>query len=52
MLQPNLYRYRYHCHQQQYYAPSNPFGDPFSDLVAMAAPQRQLKNFVKQPILT
>jgi hypothetical protein len=35
--QPNLYHYQ----QQQYYAPSNPFGDPFSDLVAMAAPKTQ-----------
>jgi hypothetical protein len=35
--QPNLYHYQ----QQQYYAPSNPFGDPFSDLVAMAAPKKQ-----------
>jgi hypothetical protein len=35
--QSNLYHYQ----QQQYYAPSNPFGDPFSDLVAMAAPQKQ-----------
>ncbi|TVT99438.1 hypothetical protein EJB05_55189 [Eragrostis curvula] len=35
--QPNLYHYQ----QQQYYASSNPFGDPFSDLVAMAAPKKQ-----------
>ncbi|XP_062223936.1 putative clathrin assembly protein At5g57200 [Phragmites australis] len=38
--QPNMYQQQ-HQYSAPPYGPSNPFGDPFSDLVAMAAPGKQ-----------